>query len=175
MIMSDKNKLEFEVRNIGGSDVYYKRNIGDKLWLFSTKEYFEQNNNIMSKQYTESDIKIGAEIELEHKKTIEEFMKNGTNVNEVAKAIAIDHLEENPLSYSISDEDVVTMNIPLLIRMLELAREDIKSDADLHKVVEKVIIASKKKDVLRMEDYDSFLVNMPKEESFSTGSCRGRC
>ena len=38
----NKHKMyEFEIRNIGGSDVYYKRKIGDKFWLFSTKEEFE--------------------------------------------------------------------------------------------------------------------------------------
>ena len=47
MSLSNKNKFEFEIRNIGGSDVYYRRNIGDKLWLFSTKEEFELNKNIM--------------------------------------------------------------------------------------------------------------------------------
>ena len=31
--------------------------------------------------------------------------------------------------------DTVILNIPLLIRVLELAREDIKTDMDLHRVV----------------------------------------
>jgi hypothetical protein len=50
-------------------------------------------------------------------------------------------------------KDTVTFDIPLLIRMLELAREDIKSDADLHKVVEK-LINIRKKGVLTMDDYE---------------------
>jgi len=36
-------------------------------------------------------------------------------------------------------KDQVILNIPLLIRVLELAREDIKTDMDLHRVVEKLI------------------------------------
>lgn len=167
MSLSDKNKFEFEIRNIGGSDVYYKRNFGDKLWLFSTKEEFERKIGIMYKGYTKSDIEKGAEIEMEHKKTIENFMKDGTNVKEVAKAIAIDHLEENPLSYS--DYKGVCMNESLMIRLFELMNEDIKSDVDLHKVAEKVISASKNKDILTMDDYESFLLNTPKEESYSIG------
>lgn len=50
-------------------------------------------------------------------------------------------------------EDVVSLNIPLLIRMLEHAREDIKSDADLHRVIEK-LIKIRDKGTLTMDDYD---------------------
>lgn len=161
----NKHKMyEFEIRNIGGSDVYYKRKIGDKFWLFSTKEEFEQKIDIMDKGYTQSDIEKGAKIELEHEKTIQNFMKNGTNVNDVAKAIAIDHLEENPNAYP--NEDIISMNVPLYIRTLELAREDIKSDADLHKFVEKVIKASKKEGYLSMNDYDSFFEDTTKKDIF---------
>jgi hypothetical protein len=53
--------------------------------------------------------------------------------------------------------DTVSMDVPLFIRMLELAREDIKSDAELHDVVTKVLAASKTKDVLTMEDYPMFV------------------
>jgi len=50
-------------------------------------------------------------------------------------------------------KDTVTMDIPLLIRMLELAREDIKTDAELHRVVEK-LIDIRDKGTLTMDDYD---------------------
>jgi predicted acetyltransferase len=105
MSLSDKNKFEFEIRNIGGSDVYYKRNIGDKLWLFSTKEEFELNKNIMDKKYSESAIEKGTEIEMEHAETIKKFMRDGVSVKEVARAIAIDHLEESPTYYEDLKEE----------------------------------------------------------------------
>lgn len=54
-------------------------------------------------------------------------------------------MENNP-------KDTITMDVPLFIRMLELAREDIKSDAQLHKVVERVIDLSGKE--MTMDDYD---------------------
>ena len=54
---------------------------------------------------------------------------------------------------SIDQRDTVTMDIPLLIRTLELSREDITSDADLHRVVEN-LIDLKNKPVLTMEDYE---------------------
>jgi hypothetical protein len=53
----------------------------------------------------------------------------------------------------IDKQDSVTMNIPLLIRTLELAREDVKSDAELHHVVENLLKLKNKK-VLTMDDYD---------------------
>jgi len=53
----------------------------------------------------------------------------------------------------VDKKDTVTMDIPLLIRMLELAREDIKTDAELHRVVEK-LIDIRNKGTLTMDDYD---------------------
>ena len=50
-------------------------------------------------------------------------------------------------------KDTVTFDIPLLIRALELAREDLKSDADLHRVVER-LINIRNKGVLTMDDYN---------------------
>ncbi len=53
---------------------------------------------------------------------------------------------------SIDKIDNVNMDVPLLIRIMEMSREDIKSDEELHKVAER-IIAIKDKDVLTMDDY----------------------
>lgn len=54
---------------------------------------------------------------------------------------------------SVDKKDTITFDIPLLIRVLELTREDIKSDADLHRVVER-LIDIRHKGVLTMDDYD---------------------
>lgn len=50
--------------------------------------------------------------------------------------------------------DVITVDIPLLIRLLEYAREDAKTDMDLHNVAEQLIALSKEKDVLTMDQYE---------------------
>lgn len=50
-------------------------------------------------------------------------------------------------------KDTVTFDIPLLIRTLELAREDIKTDMDLHRVVER-LINIRNKGALTMDDYN---------------------
>lgn len=49
-------------------------------------------------------------------------------------------------------KDTVTFDIPLLIRVLELTREKIKSDVDLHKMVER-LIKIRRKGILTMQDY----------------------
>lgn len=51
--------------------------------------------------------------------------------------------------------DTVTLDVPLFIRMMELAREDLKTDAELHEVVTRLLAASKEKDVLTMVDYNN--------------------
>lgn len=63
-----------------------------------------------------------------------------------------DHMLES-ITEAIDKMDVVMFDIPLLIRMLEYAREDAKTDMDLHKVVEK-LIHIRKKGVLTMKDYN---------------------
>jgi hypothetical protein len=63
-----------------------------------------------------------------------------------------DHMIES-LIEAIDKMDVVTFDIPLLIRVLEFTREDLKSDIALHKMVEK-LIHIRKKGVLSMKDYN---------------------
>lgn len=51
-------------------------------------------------------------------------------------------------------QDHVAFDIPLLIRVFELVREDVKSDMDLHNLVER-LIAIKDRGVLTMDDYEA--------------------
>jgi len=60
----------------------------------------------------------------------------------------------NGVAEEVNKKDTVTLDIPLLIRVLELAREDIKTDMDLHRVVEK-LINMRNKGMLTMDDYDT--------------------
>jgi hypothetical protein len=52
--------------------------------------------------------------------------------------------------------DTVTMDVPLLLRMMEYAREDAQVDMDLHDVAERMISLSKD-GPLSMDDYDSIV------------------
>ena len=53
--------------------------------------------------------------------------------------------------------DKVTLDIPLFIRLLEYAREDAKTDMDLHNVAEKAISLSETERTLTMNDYDALV------------------
>ena len=57
-------------------------------------------------------------------------------------------LEEGP-----DAQDHVSLDIPLLIRLFELMKEGVKTDVELHKVVER-ILAMKSHGVLTMTDYE---------------------
>lgn len=54
-------------------------------------------------------------------------------------------------------EDVIHLGVPLLIRLLEYAREDAKDDMDLHDAAEKMIELSKEGHVLHMKDYKNII------------------
>lgn len=53
--------------------------------------------------------------------------------------------------------DKVTVDIPLLLRIMEFAREDAKTDMDLHKVAENATKLSEEGRTLTMNDYDAIV------------------
>lgn len=57
------------------------------------------------------------------------------------------------------------MTEPFLLRLLEFAKEDAKTDMDLHKLVENVANAYHTKDVLTMDDYDSVVSGILESET----------
>jgi hypothetical protein len=63
--------------------------------------------------------------------------------------------EKNPI-------DIVKMDIPLLIRMMEYAKEDAETDMDLHAAAENMIELSKEDRILNMDDYNTII--SPDEE-----------
>jgi DNA-binding ferritin-like protein len=63
--------------------------------------------------------------------------------------------------------DVVKLDVPLFIRLLELAREDVKQDADLHDIAEAVIKLSQE-GVATMADYEQIVSFMQKQGDTAT-------
>ena len=53
--------------------------------------------------------------------------------------------------------DTVTLEVPLLIRLLEYSKEDAKDDMDLHKVAEKLIELNVEGSALSMDSYDEIV------------------
>lgn len=52
--------------------------------------------------------------------------------------------------------DIVKIDVPTFIRLLELAREDVDNDMDLHDVAEKVVELSQDQ-VVTMSEYDEIV------------------
>jgi len=50
--------------------------------------------------------------------------------------------------------DTIKMDVPLFLRMLEYAREDAKTDLDLHDIAERLISIGRSGNTLSMRDYD---------------------
>ena len=61
--------------------------------------------------------------------------------------------------------DLIVMDVPLFIRMLEYAREDAETDMDLHDVTERAIEATKLRGILSMEDYQDIIGEPIEEET----------
>jgi hypothetical protein len=57
----------------------------------------------------------------------------------------------------MNPKDLITVDVPLFIRLLEYAREDAQTDMDLHDVAEKIISLSASGKTLTMDDYSSII------------------
>ena len=63
-------------------------------------------------------------------------------------------------------QDKITVDVPLFIRLLEYAREDAKTDMDLHNVTENIIKLSEEGNTLTMEDYNKIVDTKELKENF---------
>ena len=54
-------------------------------------------------------------------------------------------------------KDTIKLDVPLFIRLLEYAREDAKSDMDLHELTDNIIEMSSEGRVLSMDDFEFVL------------------
>ncbi len=76
--------------------------------------------------------------------------KTGGNMNAI---------DEQGVTEGKGGVDTVTMDVPLMIRMLEYAREDAQTDMDLHDVAERMIKLGQSGRTLTMQDYDKICIN----------------
>lgn len=58
--------------------------------------------------------------------------------------------------------DVIKIDVPTFLRLLELAREDVKEDPDLHDITQKVVAISQER-VVTMDDYNEIVGFMKKQ------------
>jgi len=70
--------------------------------------------------------------------------------NRLLELAGIEGHDENP-------KDVISMDVPLFIRLLEWAKEDSETDMQLHKVAENLVAMSAEGKTLSMEEYENAL------------------
>ena len=70
---------------------------------------------------------------------------------------AIKKIASSSLNEGFNPKDVIKLDVPLLIRMLEYAREDAKTDMDLHDVAENLITLSANGQTLDMNHYNKIV------------------
>jgi hypothetical protein len=96
---------------------------------------------------------IDSELEKQNKMNNNFFSNMKTKLD----AIALVHENDAPAVADQTDVvDTVTLDVPLLLRMLEYAKEDAKSDLDLHDVTERMISLAKT-GTLSMQHYDDIV------------------
>ncbi len=61
------------------------------------------------------------------------------------------------------EDDIIKVDVPLFLRLLELAREEVKEDADLHFITEIVTRISQGR-VVTMDDYENIVAYMNKNK-----------
>jgi hypothetical protein len=57
----------------------------------------------------------------------------------------------------MNPRDIITVDVPLFIRLLEYAREDAQTDMDLHDVADNIISLSASGKTLSMNDYSAII------------------
>lgn len=58
--------------------------------------------------------------------------------------------------------DIIKLDVPIFIKLMELARENLKTDEDIHDIAE-IVTTLSSKDVVTMNDY-SKIINFAKEQ-----------
>jgi len=74
------------------------------------------------------------------------------------------------MEHNFNPTDKISVDVPLFIRLLEFAREDAKTDLDLHKATENILAMSKGGKTLTMNDYDGIVKDSDGEDGPSVAS-----
>jgi hypothetical protein len=86
-------------------------------------------------------------------------MKKSELTEYIKQAMSLKLKTENVEDGTNNVIDTISMDVPLFIRLLEYAREDAKTDMDLHNVTEKAISLSIDGGTLTMSDYNNITSN----------------
>jgi hypothetical protein len=75
----------------------------------------------------------------------------------ITKLIEIKWQQFKEDTTNMNPRDIITVDVPLFIRLLEYAREDAQTDMDLHDLTENIISLSASGKTLIMEDYSTII------------------
>lgn len=78
-------------------------------------------------------------------------------IRQIDEAMASKRMREE----QFNPADKITVDVPLLLRIMEFAKEDAKTDMDLHHVLENLIELSGQEETLSMQHYDQ-IVDIPR-------------
>lgn len=111
-------------------------------------------SNLLKKYFAEAEEEFTKQeaISEQHKRMYARKIADRIRLKESASVYDIftEEPEDNP-------PDVVKLDIPLLLRLLEYAREDAETDMDLHQVTDMLIKLSGDGDTLTMQNYDQIV------------------
>ena len=137
--IKDADQFKYDIKKKYGQEI--KADL-DKAQMNELKEpdYGDDDKDTYLRKLTPKNVKK------QYKKTLPQ---GHTSLVDKYKLEAV----ENP-------KDKVTLDVPLLIRLLEYAREDAKTDMDLHDLTEKLVsMGSESGKTLSMKDYDQLVNN----------------
>lgn len=66
---------------------------------------------------------------------------------------------------TLQQQDVIRLDVPMFLRLLEYAREDAKQDTDLHELAEKLSDLCREGNIAKMRDYDKVVVRQKNKQS----------
>ena len=59
-----------------------------------------------------------------------------------------------PLQAAPGKSSFIRMDVPFLIRLMEVCRESVKNDATLHRLAERIQVSGRNNKIVTMDDYD---------------------
>jgi hypothetical protein len=109
------------------------------------QEQVDRSMNFLRSLALDMPIQTGGKIDTETRKVVE-----NRTIEDVLEAQL--EAEVRKLEAPDDAQDSVTLDVPLMIRLFELMREGVKSDVELHEIVER-ILSLKGNGVLTMDNY----------------------
>ena len=73
---------------------------------------------------------------------------------------SLERLNELNMKTTFDETDAVHLNIPLFIRLLEFSREEVKEDAQLHELTERLIELCKNDTIVGMDIYEQLVAGI---------------